>query len=184
MQKGRGPLIVKEIYRSMHCKFVQNFTLLLCQSFIERKTLLFTSFWETHIRWPGRLHLNKQLYSQFPNRTDIVFSPKGVKWPDYMRTMGESKFAISPTGRGLDCFRTWEALFVGTVPIVLNSSIIHLYTDMPIMIVNDYREVTVEKLAAFEQTLKFRNGIITPRYKLWARYWLQEIAKYLPKTDY
>jgi hypothetical protein len=73
---------------------------------------------------------------------------------------------------------------MNAVPIVLNSSINQLYADMPIMIVNDYREVTVEKLAAFEQTVQFRNGIIAPRYKLWARYWLQEIAKYLPKTDY
>lgn len=50
------------------------------------------------------------------------------------------KFVISTRGRGHDCFRTWKALLVDTVPIVLSSPITRLYDDIPIMIVDDYRE--------------------------------------------
>ncbi len=141
--------------------------------------LLFTPYWLTHIRWPGRLILNKQLCSQFANRSDVICSSKKIIWRDYMKTMEQSKFVISLTGRGLDCYRTWKALLVGAVLIVLNSSINRLYAYMPIMIINDYRHSTVDLLHDFEQTLKFRNGTISARYKLWARHWLQEIGKYL-----
>ncbi len=101
-----------------------------------------------------------------------------------MKKMRNSKFVISPTGRGLDCFRTWEALLVGAVPIVLNSSVSRrLYADMPVMIVDDYSELSIETLMKFETTLTFRKGTIAPKYKLWARYWLEQIGTYLPRID-
>jgi hypothetical protein len=149
-------------------------------SFRERKTLLYIPTWQTYIRWPGRSDLRQHLCDKFRNRTDVYCPTGNKRWQDYMLTMGHAKFVISPPGRGFDCFRTWEALLVGAVPIVLNSSLNPLYSDMPIMIIESYQQLTIEHLNDFERTLRFRNGIIAPRYKLWARYWMQEIYAYMP----
>lgn len=36
---------------------------------------------------------------------------------DFRRAVRESCFVISPPGRGLDCHRTWEAIYLGSVPV-------------------------------------------------------------------
>jgi len=54
----------------------------------------------------------------------------------------KSLFVISPPGNGFDCHRTWEALYLGAVPIVLKSKIdTDLIKDLPIWVVDDYSEV-------------------------------------------
>ncbi|MCY6380814.1 hypothetical protein [Hoeflea prorocentri] len=52
-------------------------------------------------------------------------------------------FTLSPLGAGLDCHRTWEALLLGSVPIVPRSGISSLFDDLPVCVVDDWSEVTV-----------------------------------------
>lgn len=54
----------------------------------------------------------------------------------------KSLFVISPPGNGFDCHRTWEALYLGAVPIVLKSKIdTNLIKGLPVWVVDDYSEV-------------------------------------------
>ena len=39
----------------------------------------------------------------------------------YRDLVGKSRFVLSPPGNGIDCHRTWEALFLGAIPIVKRS---------------------------------------------------------------
>jgi hypothetical protein len=56
------------------------------------------------------------------------------------------KFVLSPRGAGEDCHRTWEAIIVGCIPIVKSSLLNELYEDLPILVVNDWNEITEEFL--------------------------------------
>lgn len=49
---------------------------------------------------------------------------------------------LSPRGNGIDCHRTWEALYLDIVPIVWNNSLRILYKDLPIIVINDHRNLT------------------------------------------
>lgn len=49
---------------------------------------------------------------------------------------------ISPRGNGIDCHRTWEALYLDIVPIVWNSTLNTLYTNLPIIVINNHTELT------------------------------------------
>ena len=40
---------------------------------------------------------------------------------DFLRLISEHQATLSPPGRGFDCFRTWQALALGTVPLVVDS---------------------------------------------------------------
>lgn len=40
---------------------------------------------------------------------------------DLFRTYSQYLFVISPPGAGPDCYRTWEAIYAGAIPIVLDS---------------------------------------------------------------
>jgi hypothetical protein len=49
-------------------------------------------------------------------------------------------FVISPHGNGLDCHRTWEALCLGCIVIVKKSPIDTLYTDLPVLIIDNWSD--------------------------------------------
>ena len=61
-----------------------------------------------------------------------------------------SKFTVSPPGIGWDCYRTWEAVLFGSIPIVIGSpAYSQLYRDSPVMVVDDWTEVTVDRLVNY-----------------------------------
>jgi hypothetical protein len=60
-------------------------------------------------------------------------------------------FAISPRGSGRDCHRTWEALMLRTIPIVMTSPLDPVYAGFPVVIVEDWREITPEAMARWRQ---------------------------------
>ncbi len=89
---------------------------------------------------------------------------------------GGFAFEVSPPGNGLDCFRTWEALALGCIPIVMTSTLDPLYEDqgLPVAIVSDWREIGPENLARWRAELAPRlDGVAE---KLALRYWTERIA--------
>jgi len=73
---------------------------------------------------------------------------------------GSFAFEVSPRGNGLDCFRTWEALLLGTIPIVRTSTLDPLFEDeaLPVVIVREWAEITAENLARWRTALQARLG--------------------------
>jgi hypothetical protein len=59
----------------------------------------------------------------------------------YLTDMAASKFVIAPRGAGLDTYRLWEALYVGSIPIVKSSSLDPLFEGLPVLIVDRWEEV-------------------------------------------
>lgn len=49
----------------------------------------------------------------------------------------------------MDCHRTWEALALGAVPVVQRSSIVELYQNHPVLVVDDFLQVSNATLAMF-----------------------------------
>ena len=79
---------------------------------------------------------------------------------------------LSPFGAGLDCHRTWEAMFVGSIPIVPRSSLDSIYEDgdLPILVVDDLRSVSEELLLAHAPRFAHLERDF-PRNKLLQAYW-------------
>jgi hypothetical protein len=83
--------------------------------------------------------------------------------------MLEYTFVLSPTGIGLDCHRTWEALCLGCIPIVCVKEFKTLFNNLPVLLVNDWKEVTQELL---ENTIQdFKNRTFN-KNKLTLKYWV------------
>lgn len=85
------------------------------------------------------------------------------------------RFSASPHGRGLDCHRTWEDLILGCIVIVKTSPLDSLYEDLPVVIVQDWHDVTEENLKIWED--QYRDIIEDGWYrdKLTHAYWMQKI---------
>lgn len=59
----------------------------------------------------------------------------------YRDLVVNSKYVLSPPGSGTDCHRTWEAIYLGAIPIVLRSAWGFAEGELPVMIVDDWNEV-------------------------------------------
>lgn len=112
-----------------------------------------------------------------------------LSFENYLEEMAEHKFALSPRGWGPDCYRTWEALYVGTIPIVRRgqagelrfnrrskggSQLDRLYEDLPILVIDEWEEITEEFLH------KKYDEILSKNYateKLFLEYWYDVIKK-------
>lgn len=95
---------------------------------------------------------------------------------DYLTEVIRSKFVASPRGHGLDCHRTWEALLMGSYPIVKTSPLDSIYKDLPVVIVNDWAEVTEEFLQKKYDELSSKSWNIS---KIYVHYWIDLIKKTL-----
>ncbi len=56
------------------------------------------------------------------------------------KLMRKSLFVPSPAGNGLDCHRTWEALYLGAVPVVLKSEFCGDST-WPVLVIDQWDEI-------------------------------------------
>lgn len=90
----------------------------------------------------------------------------------YIEELASSKFVLSPIGYELDCVRTWEALALGTIPIVEHTFIDPLLEDLPVLIVDDWNEITQVFLESHLEELKTRS-----REKAFFPFWEEKIRK-------
>jgi len=126
-------------------------------------------------------YLNFDISTNSSTRTDVhdmfynqnyVYSAPKKPFKEYLKDLRSSKFCISPQGRGVDCHRIWESIFVGTIPIVKNCNNVSFYKDMPILIIEDWRDVNQSFLEEkYDQIISNPN-----KSKLYMDYWLREIA--------
>ena len=97
----------------------------------------------------------------------------GRSYQDYLEDLSRSVFTISPPGNGLDCYRTWEALYLKCYPIVLGTTLNPLYEDLPVLVVNSWAEVTEEFLKKKKEEFDQREWSYEKAY---SPYWLGKIG--------
>jgi hypothetical protein len=76
----------------------------------------------------------------------IEFQPEKVPRLQLWREKTRYAFVVSPHGNGLDCHRTWESLALGNIVIVKRSALDPLYQALPVVIVNQWSEITAQNL--------------------------------------
>lgn len=94
------------------------------------------------------------------------------EWEKFMATLTTYKFVLSPPGRGPDVHRTWEALLMGSIPVVQSGPLDFLYFDLPVLTVDTWDELTPDLLKSMHPVLLSRSYNFD---KLFAPYWIQLI---------
>jgi len=71
------------------------------------------------------------------NKHDFKMENK-LPFKDYLIELSKSYFVVSPNGNGIDCHKTWEGLYLKTIPIVTKSINIDFYKNYPIFVIDDW----------------------------------------------
>ena len=91
-------------------------------------------------------------------------------------TQAQYAFVVSPFGNGYDCHRTWEALLLGCIPIVKTSGLDSLYDELPVLIVQDWSDITEKLLMNVITDFKKKHENNKFNYdKLTLKYWMDKI---------
>ena len=90
----------------------------------------------------------------------------------YVAQLGRSRFVLSPPGFGWDCYRTYEALVMGAIPIVIRQPPqSDVCESLPVLMVNHWREITPERLQREWETRTRPRDL----RKLTLEYWRERI---------
>lgn len=65
-----------------------------------------------------------------------------LEFSDYLRSIRQHDFVMSPWGFGPDNFRNWEAIYMRRIPIVKRNLLHNTMTDLPIAIYDNLDEIT------------------------------------------
>lgn len=120
----------------------------------------------------GTNPIRGKLYQFFKNKSFATLTPKKKDVAAYLYEMAQHRYTLSPFGNGLDCHRTWEALLVGSIPVVQTSTLDPLYSDLPVIIVQEWHEVTINFLEEKYKEMQLKKF---NRKKLFMPYWLDII---------
>jgi len=145
-------------------------------------------FWERYIKCYSNFHFfldGKYCYDRKDaieniNKDIIFYEPMKVKRNISWTTQSKYAFVISPHGNGLDCHRTWEALCLGCIPIVKTSKIDRLYDELPVLIVNEWKDLNLELLN--DTIIKFKEKKFNYE-KLTLKYWIDKIKIEINNTS-
>lgn len=133
-----------------------------------KKQLLYSNFGDLKGMKPERAGVDEYFADK-----DFCFKvTERIPFLEYMKQMSEFKFSLSPRGYGPDTYRTWEALLVGSIPIVHTSQLDSLYADLPIVIVDRWEIVTEEFLEKKYAEMTKKKW---PIEKLFMEYWTRKL---------
>ncbi len=61
---------------------------------------------------------------------------------EYHQELLESRYVLSPPGNGFDCHRTWEAIYLGCIPIVKKAFWPFNHLRLPVLVLEDWSDVS------------------------------------------
>ena len=74
-----------------------------------------------------------------------IIMQESTDYKTYLQDLKKFKFCLSPEGNGIDCYRTWEALYMRTIPICKRSVMVEEFAKtFPIYIVDDWKEFDID----------------------------------------
>lgn len=93
----------------------------------------------------------------------------------FRKKLSESRFVISPAGNGIDCHRTWEAIYHKAVPVIETKNNLFQHIDLPILSVNSYHDFF--KLSFDERLLKYKEIMSRDYPAIYMDYWIDFIKQ-------
>ena len=97
------------------------------------------------IAWNDATNAKRPIYrAEFQNHSDSLVINQRVTASTIHKLMRKTMFVPSPAGNGIDCHRTWEALYLGAVPVVLRSEYFG-ESNWPVLVVDSWSELLEKK---------------------------------------
>ena len=121
----------------------------------------------------GRLGVNVR--KKLPEEYGKIVAANGINseeedFEDHFEETASSRFVLCPSGLGMDSYRLWETLLLGSIPIVeSNPGLDRTYSFLPVLVVSNYSYLSPQLLRAaypcfIEHAHEFKYKHLTSMY--------------------
>jgi len=118
----------------------------------------------------------EEAYKILGNRSFVtsIYHPNIFAFDNYIDNIYRHKFVICPEGSGIDCHRTWECLYLDSIPIMKRNINTSYYEDLPICFIESWEQVTEKFLSnEYERIINSEWNL----NKIDFEYWKQHIQQ-------
>ena len=140
------------------------------------RNLVYMNFYRNISRNPNP---REGLYEQFLCKSWVTAEGgfEHMSMPHFYGQIKAHPYVLSPPGAGPDCHRHWEAILLGSIPIVLKSKATQILNDLPCLQVDNWRQVTEKKLLKELPLLKERFNNKEALEICWFDFWHKKILE-------
>lgn len=100
----------------------------------------------------------RRTYYQNVASTYGCYNKTGLTLVEFRAALRENMFILSPPGNGIDCHRTWEAIYHGCVPVIETEDWLFTNNELPVLVVkslSDFFSLTkAERVRLYNSTVK------------------------------
>jgi hypothetical protein len=122
--------------------------------------------------YPSERRLVWDLFASKPWVTTGSHVPTHEGRRAFLQGLRNHSFVLCPRGNGVDTHRLWETLYMGSIPIVKWDIAHSGWTDLPILFVSSWEEVTEDRLRTEEARIR---GASWNLAKLDVSYWIRTL---------
>jgi hypothetical protein len=117
----------------------------------------------------------QECWNTFVNQ-DWVVQESNIPPEDFYTQVARSKYVLSPEGTGIDCHRIYESIYLGSIPVLKTSELDYFYQSLPVLIVENWSEITQEYLDTNYLNLKSKLDQWVKTNPTWtdAKFWVRE----------
>jgi hypothetical protein len=110
--------------------------------FTEKNELIYMNF------RTGHHHSRVDCFNYFSKYDWVTITHENDYLPVrlFYENLSNFKYCISPRGTGIDTHRLYESLLFGVIPIVKKSELDNSYKDLPVIIVDEWKDINYEYL--------------------------------------
>jgi len=125
----------------------------------------------------------KECFDYFQEKDWVDFYLPGMHnvnqlpFAEFYNILNEYKYCIAPRGAGIDSHRIYESIYLGVIPIVTKNELYELYEKLPVLIIDNWNEITKEFLENNYEKLKINlnNWVISNKNWYKTKYWITNI---------
>lgn len=88
------------------------------------------------------------------SKEEWITTTKNLTMEKFYFDIASHKFVFSPRGNGVDCHRTWEALYLRTIPIVKRCRHMEEFKELPIFFVDNWGNICYNELNNFYEKVQ------------------------------
>lgn len=105
---------------------------------------------------------------------DVTIVDEAKPYRNYLRDLAMHSLILSPKGNGIDCYRTLEALYMGSMPVLETSHVSADLADLPLLIVKTMYGLRPNEMFGYSQQVKAQNR---PLDKIKLSYWKKKFEE-------
>ena len=98
-----------------------------------------------YINWQNYTDERWRLKSQFHTRElpwATVRETSDLEVEEFFDEIARHVYVLCPQGNGIDTYRFWETLYLGSIPIVRDCPLVRYFSGLPMLVINQWSDIT------------------------------------------